>query len=273
MIKRSIASWSLALAGFLVLAFWEGCGPPPKPIPPAFSLYGYKGMAVVPFINQSSDPELASALAEEMTDEVAGLNALPIVQASQVAAFLRSQKATPSDLLTNDGLRRALQTRFKCDLLMMGTALAYSEVLKDEAPVRKSLDNGRAEWGFTTRRKAIVDASFKILDPATGNLLWSQKNQGYSWRNTWNPLPIPGEIAIPSEIDRFIHLADLVRHRVTKDGDEEPLAVTENDHNTLIYPKSQAFRDLRQNAVHQTVYDIAEDFRGHRGWVPNGSNP
>ena len=267
MFPRYLSGWTLALVGLLVLTVWEGCGPPPKPIPPSFSLYGYKGLAVIPFDNQSADPDLPAGLSEEMTDELAELNALPIVQSSQVAAFLKTQKATPSDLLINDTLRRNLQARFKCDLLMMGTAQAYSEILKDEAPIRS--DQG--QWGFTTRRKAIVDGSFKLVDASTGNLVWSRKNQGYSWHNTWNPLPVPGDIAIPSEIDKFFHLADLVRHRVMKDGDQEPPALSENDPNVLIYPKSHAFRELRQNAIHETVYDLAEDFRGHQGWVPNGA--
>ncbi len=263
--------WIFGLAALLTLPILDGCGPPPRPIPPTFNLYGYKGLAVVPFVNESPDPELPGGLSEEMTDELTGLNAVPIVQASQVAAFLKSQKAAPSDLLTNDPLRRALQARFKCDLLMMGTAQGFSEILKDDAPVRQTGSDGQPQWGFTTHRKSIVNASFKLLDASTGNLLWSRKNQGYSWHNTWNPLPIPGEIAIPGEIDRFIHLADLVRHRVTHEGDQEPLTMSQNDPNVLIYPNSHGFQELRQNAIHETVYDLVEDFRGHQGWIPNGS--
>lgn len=267
MISRSLPGWTLALTGLLALTVWEGCGPPPKPAPPSFSLYGYKGLAVIPFQNQSTDPDLAAGLSEEMTDELAGLDAVPIVQSSQVAAYLKAQKAAPSDLLTNDRLRHDLQARFKCDVLMMGTAQAYTEILKDETPVH----NDQGQWGFTTRRKAIVKGSFQLVDASTGNLLWSRKNEGYSWHNTWNPLPIPEGISLPSEIDRFIHLADLVRHRVMKDGDHEPPVMSENDHSILIYPTSHAFQELRQNAIHETVYDLAEDFRGHEGWVPSGA--
>lgn len=269
MTLSQFSSWSLGLAILLTLPVLEGCGTPP-PVPPAFNLYGYKSLAVVPFENQSPDPDLPVGLSEEMTDELAGLNALPIIQASQVAVFLKSQKAAPSDLLTSDPLRQALQARFKCDLLMMGTAQGFSEILKDDAPVRQTGSDGQPQWGFTTHRKSIVDASFKLLDASTGNLLWSRKNKGYSWHNTWNPLPVPPEVVILSEIDRFIHLPDLFRHRLIQEGDQEPMTMDQNDLNILIYPNSHGFRELRSNAIHQTVYDLVEDFRGHEGWLPKG---
>lgn len=271
MISRSLTGCALALSALLGLSLWEGCGPPPKPVPPSFNLYGYKGMAVVPFTNQTQDPGLAPALSGEMTTQIAGLNALPIVEADRVQAFLKQRNASVADLANDDALRKDLGAKFRCDLLLMGTATAYTEVLKDEAPTRQTGENGQGQWGFTTRRKVTASGTYRILDVTTGNLLWSDKNDGYSWKNTWNPLPIPGDITVPGQIGQFINLADLVRHRATHDGDREPLVVNQNDPKVLLYPKSQIFGELRQNAVYENIHGMTDEFRGHNGWVPNGA--
>lgn len=246
----------------------NGCAE--KPAPPVFSLYGYQRMAVVPFDNQTQDPALPGAVADEMTNEIVQINALPVIQASQVANFLNEQGASPADLLTNDNLRKSLGRKFQCDVLLMGSADGYQESLKDRQPQRIVVNDqtGEAKWGFYTDRKVTINASAKLVDVASGSLLWSQKNSGWSWYNTWNPLPIPGSVAVPDQINQFVDLADLVKHRVTHENDDEPESIDQNDPNVLIYPKSQYFTELRQKAVFQTVNGVVEDFRPHGGWTP-----
>src|SRR5260221_14467793 len=66
---------------------FNGCGE--KPRPPLFNLYGYQRVAIVPFANQTRDPALAKAVQDEMTDEIVSLNAVPVIQAEQVGAYLK----------------------------------------------------------------------------------------------------------------------------------------------------------------------------------------
>jgi TolB-like protein len=258
------------LLGFSTAFLLNGCASEKLvATPPVFSLYGYQRLAVVPFDNHTQDSALAGAVADEMTGEVVNVNALPVIQAGQVAAFLKSNHASASDLLTNDKLRKKLGQKFQCDVLLMGSADGYNEFLKDKAPERVVDDQtGEGKWGFYTNRKVVVNASAKLVDVNTGSLLWTEKNQGYSWYNTWNPLPIPGAIQVPDQLAQFVNLADLVKKRITHEGDNEPATIDQNDPNVLIYPKSQYFAELRQKAVFQTVNGIVEDFRPHGGWMP-----
>ncbi len=260
--------WIKPLFLFVGALLLNGCAE--KPAPPVFSLYGYQRLAVVPFDNQTQDSALPGAVADEMTNEIAQINALPIIQVSQVATYLNGKRAASDDLLTNDGLRKSLGQRFQCDVLLMGSADGYAESLKDEDPQRVVVNQqtGEAQWGFNTDRKVTVNASAKLIDVASGSLLWSEKNSGWSWHNTWNPLPIPGTVMIPDQIRQFIDVASLARHRMRNEGDDEPDAIDQSDPNVLIYPRSGYFSQLRQNAIVQTVGGIVGDFRPRGGWTP-----
>lgn len=249
------------LLGLSAAFLFSGCAE--KPTPPVFSLYGYQRLAVIPFDNQTYDRALAGSLADEMTSEIADLNAVPIIQASQVSAYLKSKGASPGDLLTNDSLRKGLGQRFQCDILLMGSADDYVENLKDGDPERED-----GKWGFYTNRKVTVGANAKLVDVASGSLLWTEKNRGWSWHNTWNPLPIPDFVMLPDQIRQFIDLATLAQHRLAHKGDEEPATASQDNPNILIYKKSQYFAQLRQNAIEQTIGGIVADFRPHGGWTP-----
>lgn len=252
---------SKVLLGFSVGLLFTGCAE--KPVPPVFSLYGYQRLAVVPFDNQTQDPALAGAVANEMTEEVVNIGALPLIQSSQVAVFLKEQGASPEDLLTNDRLRKSVGKKFQCDILLMGSADGYDEFLKDTAP-QQSGDQS----GFYTNRKVIVNASAKLVDVTSGSLLWSDKNKGWSWYNTWNPLPVPIDEQIMAHLGMVGALASLVKNRVLNEGEVEPPSCGENPSPSLIYPKSHYFNELRQKAIYQTINGIVDDFRGHCGWTP-----
>ncbi|HJT24321.1 MAG TPA: hypothetical protein VJ873_07070 [bacterium] len=278
-----LKSFSLALGVVLL------CGCAAKPIPPAFSLYGYQRLAVIPFENQTRDPALAKAVEGEMTDEILGLGAVPVIDAKQVAAYLKSVGADASSVETDANLRNRLAQKFHCDLLLMGSAGSYAEILKDTNPQKVTDDStGISKWGFYTYRKVVVQANARLMDPTSGSLLWSDKNKGWSWLNTWNPLPVPDDIAAQNQVNRFLNLAgavgaglgnapvnqaldvaNLVRYRANHATDQEPVVVDETNQEVLVYPKSAAFANLRQKAIFQTMNGIVEDFRGHCGWTPS----
>jgi|SRR5579859_87494 len=267
---KSLSLWNIPLVG-IVLMVLAGCGAerPPVPVPPVFNLYAYQRLAVVPFQNASTDPALGKAVQDEMTDEIVNLGALPVIDGVQVAAYLKGGKSDGSDILMNEGLRKKIAQKFKCDVLLVGSADGYRETLKDEAPKRGSNpDTGATEWGFFTDRKVVVNASAKLIDPVSGALLWTQKNQGWSWHNTWNPLPVPGDVAVPEQLNQFLNLANLVTNRINHKTDDEPAVMDEHTGGDLIYPKSRAFAGLRDKAVQATMNGIVEDFRGHSGWAP-----
>ncbi len=245
-----------------VVFLFNGCAE--KPQPPLFSLYGFQRLAVIPFSNNTQDPALAVSLQDEMTSEIVNLNAVPVIEAGQVAAYLKSLSAKASDVMTDSGLRQNIARHFKCDILLVGSAEGYNEFLKDEAPRRS--DSG---WGFYTDRKVVVTNNAKLMDPASGSLLWFRnKNWGASWHNTWNPLPVPESVILPGQLGQFIDLANLVANRLDHKVDVEPPAMDENDGGALIYPRSSAFARLRQKAIVAAVDSMVDDFQGHYNWTP-----
>lgn len=255
---RSFA-WGILLSAVL------GAGCAPRVCPPAFSLYGYQRVAVIPFDNQTQDPALASDLEAEMVDQVLQLNAVPVIDANLTAAYLRGLGTDPASVPTDPALMKKIADHFKADLLLVGTATGYVEILKDGAPFRAE-DTG--QWGFKTFRKVSVAAKAQLLDPNSGSLVWSDKNQGYSWTDTFNPLPVPEGPQLPAFLDHFINLANVVANRVLGKGDSEPAVINENDPAQLIYPHSHYFADLRGKATYEVVNAIVDDFRGHNGWTP-----
>jgi TolB-like protein len=249
---------------FLPILLLGGCGAP-RVCPPAFSLYGYQRVAVIPFDNQTQDPGLASYVQSEMVDQVLQLNALPVIDANLTAAYLRDLKADPASVPTDPALMKKIADHFKADLLLMGTATGYVEILKDGAPFRAE-DTG--QLGFKTFRKVSVAARAQLLDPNSGSLVWSDKNQGYSWTDTFNPLSVPDGPQLPAVINNFLNLANVVANRVLGKDDWEPAVINENDPTQLLYPKSHYFANLRQKATYEAVNAIVDDFRGHNGWMP-----
>jgi len=261
---RTLVKTTLISAAVCLFA---GCAP--KPIPPVFSLYGYQRLAVIPFDNHTQDTALAGALQDEVTSEIVNLGALPVIDAAQVAAFLKSIPASASDVPTDSGLRQNIAQHFKCDLLLVGSAEGYNEFLKDEEP--KRADDGH--WGFYTDRKVVVTNNARLMDPASGGIVWSRnKNWGASWHNTWNPLPVPDSVTLPGQLGRFVDLVHLVKNRLDHQVDVEPPSLDENPSGALIYPQSRAFTGLRQKAIVATANSLVVDFQGRCNWTP-GSKP
>ena len=154
---------------------------------------------------------------------------------------------------------------------MVGTVDSYDEYFERKDPQRLPNDDGRYEWGFFINRKVVVHFTAKIINPATGALLWSQQAKGWSYFNKWNKLPIPGEVQVPS-IAGFDNLKLLVDDVVNKvNGQRVPTVSTNTDPEEtmpLRYKFDPEFASLRQKAVNAAVEYAVEDFQGHNGWMP-----
>lgn len=266
MTRNRIASAMFVSPMILVLVFLcSGCGAP-KPIAPVFNLYGYQRIAVIPFNNETRDPALGKAVEDEVVEQVLSLGAVPIIESAQVWAYLKEIHANSMDIKTDADLRKKIADKFKCDLFLLGTATGYTEILKDKAPEQVS-----GEWGFYTYRKVQVDGNAQLVDASTGSLLWKQKNGGYSWTNTWNPLPVPSGFSLPPEFNQAAGFANFVKNRVLGKDDHEPAAIDESDPSILLYKKNHYFTGLREKAVYQLADGFVGDFRGHGGWRADGN--
>jgi hypothetical protein len=265
--KASAALVKMVIFSTVILTF-SSCAE--KPAPPIFSLYGYQRIAVVPFNNQSVDSELARAIQEQMTAQIVGFNAVPMIEADQVAVYLRALKADSASVALDADLRQKLGRKFQCDILLVGTADGYDEVMEDQMPQRVVVNEktDEAKWGFYTNRKVSVNATAKLVDLTTGSLLWTRQGKGYSYQNTWNPLPIPGTVKIPDQLSEFMNLKNLMKHRVRDEKDDDSGPDGDGKPVKLRYPRSKTFTNLRQSAVNQAVNYMVGDFRPRGGWTP-----
>jgi hypothetical protein len=237
-------------------------------MPPIFSLYPYQRILVIPFENRSPDPDLARELQEGITGQIVGLGAVSVLDADQVDAYLKKTRTATALAVNDPEQRKKLGEEFQADLILVGTAEGYGEYLKDRPPERVVLNDstGEAEWGFHTDRKVTVQGSAKLVEVASGSLLWTKKSDAYSAYNSWNPLPIPGSLQMPEQLKQFIDLAALVKHRVQHGKDGEP--ASSEGRGELIYPKSDNFAGLRRKALNHSVNYLVSDFRGRNGWTP-----
>lgn len=260
--------WNTAL--FLgAILFVQGCAPP-VPRPPAFNLYQYDRVAVLPFVNDTRDPAMAADVEDQLSGRLANLDAVPVVQAAQVAKYLESIGADPTMIVLDDNIRAKVASRFKVDLLMTGVITSYEETRKEGEPERRVVNSqtGKAEWGINTFRRADLSVTAKLYDPATGSLLWTEKSSGWSYTNEWTELPIPGSLRIPpiAGLDELLRTAKVARDLVKER--EEKAKPRPRGEKPLLYLKSGKFKQLREDSIYQAVNYLMGDFYGSGGWKP-----
>jgi hypothetical protein len=127
------------------------------------------------------------------------------------------------------------------------------------------------EWGFFSKRKVVVDFTANLMDAETGSLLWKNKGNGYSWFNKWNPLPVPGNVAVPEQFGKLANFANMVNNRVNNKPDTAQPEIDRNPDGGLIYTKNPDFVGLRNDAIDAAVDSVVGDFKGSHGWVPGGA--
>ncbi len=186
----------LRVGGFLlaVLAF-AGCAV--KPRPPAFNLYERERLVVLPFENVTQDPALGKAIQDDLLTGLVRLNAVPVAEQAQVATMIEKIASRAGD--GEAELRGQIKDAFKCDLIMVGSLSAYHENVRQENPkrIKKSYKHNTYKWGYRDSANVNINTTVKIIDAATGNLLWITKALGRGVVSRWVDLPWPGENASP----------------------------------------------------------------------------
>jgi TolB-like protein len=231
-----------------------------KPRPPVFSLYGFQRLAMAPFENLSTDPQMARDLQNGITQQILRLGACPVVESDLVAKYLNG--GSPAD---DPNLLKKCAAQFKSDIVMTGTVESYQEFQEMGEPKRvvNNTKTGAAEWGFYVNRKVEVAVTAKLLDPATGSTYWTQRATGNSYFNKWTPLPIPGDVVTPQSYV-LQNAMKLVMREVNKTFNDRD----ERRGTRLRYMDNATFSDLRQRAVANAAGYLTSDFRGHGAWTP-----
>jgi hypothetical protein len=177
----------------LAVMLAAGCASTPKP--PAYSLYGHRGLTVLPFRNLTRDPGLGPQLRAEMLAQLVRLHAVPIVEGERVSALMRGLQGDGTSVEDDDDVRAAIARRFDSDLILIGAVTAYSEGQSEGSPrrIKVAFSSDHYRWGFYEARSVEVVASIKLIDASTGELLWVNNARGYSSRRNWVDLPYPGK--------------------------------------------------------------------------------
>ncbi len=168
-----------------------GCGAF-KPRPPAFSLYERQRLVVLPFANLTQDPALAKTVQDDVIGELVRLQACPIAAQDDVSAQIQKLGMETQEA-PDSAVRKLLAERFRCDTIMVGTVNGYSESVKEEQPRRIKQRDGSFRWGYADVSTVNIEATVKIMDAASGNILWVRKANGNGATQRWVDLPWPGE--------------------------------------------------------------------------------
>lgn len=147
---------------------------------------------ILPFANLTQDPALAKTVQDDVIGGLVRLQACPIAAQDDVAAQIE-KLGLGSEGLADGDLRKRLAQRFECDTIMVGALNSYSESVKEEPPSRLKQRDGSFRWGYADVSTVSIDATVKIMDANTGNILWVRKAAGNGATRRWVDLPWPGE--------------------------------------------------------------------------------
>ncbi len=274
---------------FSFLIFLVGCFPPPKPTPPAFSLYGHQGLIILPFENTSTDPALGQELQDNLTAQLVGLDATPIYEQGKVSAFLNQLDEENTDPNSNPAVMSQLTKHFNGDLILTGTVESYVESTQVQPPqrVQVALFSKDNKWGFYTVQQVKVSASARLINVANGSIIWVKKAWGNGQNQVWTDINYPGDHTDPPAEGWDSYLRP---HHDDHDGDRHDQDHRDRNGNTivniniqnpnnapaqapLLYQSDATFSGLRENAIGQTANWLTDDFKGHGGWYQGYVDP
>ena len=292
---------------FLVMAvvIAAGCGPV-KPRPPAFNLYGRQKLVVLPMENLTQDPALGRAIQDDVLGGLVRLNPLPIAEESAVSALISKQKQANMALEQDEKLRQSIVDSFKADTIMYGTISTYTEDVREEDPIRlrTSYKHETYKWGYNNSVAVVVDATVKLVDANTGNVLWVRKARGDGVQRSWHDLAWPGENAAPPAEgwDRLKGKGGPANTAPTVPGtpavpgtaastgtgqtiniivqnvNQNTQTQTQSQQQTqtagekaapkLLYQSDSNVNRARATAINGVVGQVLNDYRGWGGWTP-----
>jgi len=185
----------------IVLSAIIAAGCTVKPRPPLFNLYDRQKMVVMPLENNTPDPALARAVQDGVEAGLVRLNAVPVAEDSAVSALIARQRATNLALEQNDNLRKKIVDSLKADIIMTGVVNTYTEDVREEEPQRIATYHGKDKttykWGYNDTVAVNVNATVKLLDANSGNILWVRQASGDGVFRRWKDLAWPGDNAAP----------------------------------------------------------------------------
>ena len=284
-----------------------GCGPV-KPRPPAFNLYERQKLVVLPMENLTQDPALGRAVQDDVLAGLVRLNALPIAEESAVSALIAKQKQANLALEENEKLRQTIVDSFKADTIMYGTISTYTEDVREEDPIRlrTSYKHETYKWGYNNAVTVVIEASVKLIDANTGNVLWVKKARGDGIQRSWKDLAWPGEntappaegwdklkgkggpAAAPAAAQNAAPAAgvpastgtgqtiNIIVQNVNQNSQiqsqtqsqQQTQSAGEKAAPKLLYQTDSNVSRSRSNAIGQVVGQVLNDYRGWGGWAP-----
>lgn len=184
---------------FLALALLAVAGCASTPEPPAYSLYNHEALAVLPFENLTQDPGLAQELQDAFLARLVQLSAVPVIEGAPVATLMAGEGADPASLQQDAAARSAIARQLDSDVVLVGSVTSYSEGLSEGSPrrVKVGFSSDRHQWGYYRSRTVQVMASIRLIDTASGRILWVKNAEGSSGRRHWVELPYDGDEESP----------------------------------------------------------------------------
>lgn len=232
-----------------------------KPRPPAFNLYVHTRIAVVPFVNASTDGSLAQDVQGAVVAEFRRLGAVPLAEAPAIATgeYLAGAEEGEAPVWPweNAGWRKEIAKETGCDLILAGTVGSYQETLAVEEPKRvKSRITYGWRWGWSEQGSVHLDGTMRLVDAKTGKVVWSRVVPGDGKQGRWTELDWPGETSsAPSEgWDALVARAAPVPASRGADG--------------LLRGAESLVSAARAEAIAEFVRTLSTDFLGRDGWQP-----
>ncbi len=242
-----------------LLPLLGGCAVKPKP--PVFNLYPRAGLAVLPAVNDTKDRALGAAVRDQLVTALRALGPVPVSDPVAVLTAATSGPVPAATPWTDAALRQRVAAATGSDLLLVVTVTAFKEEFDSETPrrIRSDFAYSTFRWGWADTATTRVDATARIVNVATGKVLWTRKSSAELSRSRWTDLAWPGD-----EADAPKTGWDSLKRNARPSP--------EPDASGLRWKSEPLAADAREAAILEVVHGLLPDFRGRDGWQPPASS-